>query len=52
MRIELTVSVENPKAIGLYESLGFVREGILKNYCYLAQEGRYMDEQVMALLLD
>jgi putative acetyltransferase len=50
-RIELTVSVENPKAVRLYESLGFVREGILKNYCYLAQEGRYMDEQVMALLL-
>lgn len=51
-RIELTVSVENPKAIRLYESLGFAREGILKNYCYLAREGRYMDEQVMALLLD
>lgn len=51
-RIELTVSVENPKAIRLYENLGFLREGILKNYCYLAQEGRYMDEQVMALLLD
>jgi putative acetyltransferase len=50
-RIELTVSVENPRAIRLYESVGFVSEGILKNYCYLAQEGRYMDEQVMALLL-
>ena len=51
-RIELTVSVENSRAIRLYESMGFVREGILKNYCYLAGEGRYMDEQVMALLLD
>lgn len=50
-RIELTVAVENHPAIGLYESLGFVREGILKNYTYLEKEGIYMDEQVMALIL-
>jgi putative acetyltransferase len=49
-RIELTVSVENQTAIKLYENLGFNCEGILKNYAYLASEGRYMDEQVMALL--
>jgi putative acetyltransferase len=49
-RIELTVAVENQPAIRLYESLGFVREGILKNYTYLAKEGIYIDEQVMALV--
>jgi RimJ/RimL family protein N-acetyltransferase len=48
-RIELTVAVENLPAIRLYESLGFVREGILKNYTYLSSEGIYIDEQVMAL---
>lgn len=49
-RIELTVAVENQPAIRLYESLGFVREGILKNYTYLQKEGIYIDEQVMALV--
>jgi putative acetyltransferase len=50
-RIELTVAVENLPAIRLYESLGFLREGILKNYTYLEKERKYIDEQVMALLL-
>jgi putative acetyltransferase len=50
-RIELTVAVENTRAIRLYEKLGFVREGILKNYTYLKKEGKYLDEQVMALIL-
>jgi putative acetyltransferase len=50
-RIELTVSVENQAAIRLYEHLGFRFEGLLRRYTYLAAEGRYMDEQVMAFLL-
>jgi putative acetyltransferase len=51
-RIELTVAVENARAIKLYETLGFVREGILKNYTYLRKEGIYIDEQVMSLVFE
>lgn len=50
-RIELTVSTENKRAIHLYESSGFLSEGILRNYTYLKSEGRFIDEQVMGLLL-
>lgn len=49
-RVELTVAVENKKAIQLYEKVGFINEGILKNYTFLAAENRYIDEQVMAKL--
>lgn len=49
-RIELTVAVENETAIRLYERMGFKMEGILKNYTYLKKEGKYLDEQVMAIL--
>lgn len=50
-RIELTVATSNQKAINLYEKCGFKTEGILKNYTFLKSENRYIDEQVMALLL-
>jgi L-phenylalanine/L-methionine N-acetyltransferase len=50
-RVELTVAVTNTRAIRLYEKLGFIFEGILKNYTYLAAENRYIDEQVMAKLI-
>lgn len=50
-RIELTVATSNPKAISLYQKCGFSTEGILKNYTFLKSENRYIDEQVMALLL-
>lgn len=50
-RIELTVAVENSRAIALYEQLGFVREGILRDYTWLQTEGIFIDEQVMALIL-
>jgi putative acetyltransferase len=50
-RIELTVATINHRAIRLYEQLGFETEGVLKDYTYLASEERYIDEQVMALLL-
>lgn len=49
-RIELTVAVENQNAIRLYERIGFSMEGILRNYTYLEKEGKYLDEQVMALI--
>lgn len=49
-RMELTVATTNTRAIRLYESLGFMSEGILKNYTYLTSEKRYVDEQVMGLI--
>lgn len=51
-RIELTVATFNDRAIALYESMGFMNEGRLKDYTYLASEGRYIDEYVMGLILD
>lgn len=50
-RIELSVAIHNQRAISLYEKSGFQREGILRQYTYLRQENRYIDEQLMACLL-
>lgn len=49
-RIELSVAVENTKAIRLYEKAGFTKEGVLRNYSYLKNERRYLDEALMAWL--
>ena len=40
-RIELSVSVENDKALRLYEKMGFEKEGVLRNYTYLKSENRF-----------
>ena len=45
-RVELTVFVDNERAIRLYERHGFVREGVLKDYAFRA--GRYEDAFSMA----
>ena len=50
-RMELTVATVNEKAIWLYEQHGFQKEGILKNYSYLKDEGVYLDEWVMGKLV-
>ena len=50
-RVELTVASINAQAIRAYEKAGFVNEGTLKKYTYLESENRFIDEQVMALLL-
>ncbi len=50
-RIELTVASINAQAIRTYEKAGFRNEGTLKKYTYLKSEDRFIDEQVMALLL-
>lgn len=49
-RIELSVSVENARAIALYEKCGFQQEGVLRQYTYLQNENRYLDEALMAYL--
>ena len=49
-RIELNVFVRNSNAIRLYESCGFVAEGRRRRSIH--RDGEYMDDRVMALLLD
>ncbi len=49
-RIELSTATSNEKAIRLYEKAGFEKEGILKNFTYLANENHFLDEVMMAYL--
>jgi putative acetyltransferase len=48
LRIELTVFVDNERAIRLYERHGFVREGVHR--AYAMRNGRYEDVLAMARL--
>lgn len=52
IRIELSVSVENERAVHVYTKAGFAKEGILKKYTYLAGENRYVDEIMMAYVAE
>jgi len=47
-RLELNVYVDNAAAIGLYESLGFEREGIFRDYAL--RDGQFVDSLAMARL--
>jgi len=47
-RIELSVWTDNDRAIALYESLGFEREGVLRRYAF--REGVFVDALTMARL--
>ncbi|WP_265457502.1 GNAT family N-acetyltransferase [Enterococcus sp. HY326] len=48
-RLELTVMTENQAGLRLYQSKGFVIEGIKKDSIFM--NGRYLDEYYMAKLL-
>ena len=50
LRIVLSVATHNEKAINLYKKMGFIREGILKNYTHLKKEQKFIDEYLMAYL--
>ncbi len=50
LRIELSTSVENEKAIALYKKIGFTNEGILKKYTHLKSESRFIDEVLMSYI--
>ena len=52
LRIELSVASINEKAIRLYEKVGFVKEGVLKKFTYLKSEDRFLDEEMMAYLIE
>jgi putative acetyltransferase len=50
-RIELSVATHNQKACQLYETVGFQKEGVFKNYGFLKSENRFVDEYAMAILI-
>lgn len=50
LRMELSTSVINEKAIALYEKLGFEKEGVLRKYTYLKSEEKFLDEIMMGYL--
>lgn len=47
-RVELGVFAFNPRAIRVYEKVGFVREGVRRDA--FAFDGEYVDEIIMAIL--
>lgn len=51
-RLELAVSIFNKKAIKLYESVGFEREGLMRKAVYLQKEDKYVDELMMSVVWD
>lgn len=50
-RVELSVDTHNLKAIKLYKSVGFTKEGILKNYTFLKSKNKFIDKQIMSNLI-
>lgn len=48
LRIELSVFTDNARAIRLYESAGFVHEGVMR--AYALRDGEYADVNLMARL--
>ena len=49
-RVELSVHADNPRAIALYEKVGFVREGLVRRSVRI--DGRYKDAILMAFFHD
>lgn len=49
-KIELDVRIDNPRAIRVYEKVGFVKEGIRKNGFYV--DGKYVDLYLMGLWIE
>ena len=46
--MELTVFVDNARAIALYERFGFEREGLMRDYAF--RDGAFVDALAMARL--
>ena len=49
-RLELSVRADNPRAIGLYEACGFVRESCRPRFVKLP-DGAYVDDFTFAMRL-
>jgi ribosomal protein S18 acetylase RimI-like enzyme len=52
IRVEIIVESDNPRAIGFYESFGFKIEGTLKKFYKRSHQNHYVDDYIMAVLLD
>ena len=52
LRIELSTATINERAIALYEKVGFQKEGVLRKFCFLKSENRFLDEVVMSYLYE
>ena len=48
VRIILSVHADNPRAIALYEKVGFAKEGVLRDASLI--DGKYRDSLVMAIV--
>ena len=48
-RFELDCSMENPRALRVYEREGFVREGVVREV-YRADDGRYISSALFSIL--
>jgi RimJ/RimL family protein N-acetyltransferase len=48
VRVELEVRADNVRAIALYEKIGFVREGVVRNAFSI--DGQYFDAIAMAII--
>jgi RimJ/RimL family protein N-acetyltransferase len=48
-RLELDCSMENPRALHVYEREGFVREGVVREV-YRTPEGRYVSSALFSIL--
>ena len=51
IRIELTVDVDNMRAINLYKKMGFEIEGTVRKSYRLSRTNQFYDEYLMAVLL-
>lgn len=51
-RIDLCAEADNLVALNFYKKIGFQLEGILKSYFKRSQEDHYIDEYMMAFLIE
>lgn len=51
-RIDLCAEADNPIALNFYKKLGFQLEGTLKKYFKRPKEQQYIDEHMLALILE
>ncbi|MBX7146228.1 MAG: GNAT family N-acetyltransferase [Alphaproteobacteria bacterium] len=51
-RIDLCAEADNSIALSFYKKIGFKLEGVLKKYFIRENESQYIDEHIMALILD
>jgi putative acetyltransferase len=51
-RVDLCAEADNPVALSFYKKLGFQLEGVLKKYFKRPYENHYIDEHMLALIIE